>query len=185
MLVAVGCVAACFERLRRVHRAAAFDFDALSGALGRSVDALRLAELRDFLAAEGASWEGELVGEALEAPSADVRTALVNERLGDLASDLGWGERIPAVAARLSGLGALCILFFGLAIAISRGNKIAVADIVSIIGWGGAGVVGALATGREADRVASEIRRGVDGWVARVLDAASADPNPTDERQRN
>jgi hypothetical protein len=185
MLVALGCVVACFERLRRVHRAAAFDFAALSGALGRSVDAERLAELRDLLVAEGASWEGELVAEALDAKSASARTALVNERLGDLASDLGWGQRIPVVAARLSALGALCILFFALAIAIGRGNKIAVADIVSIIGWGGAGVVGALATGREADRVASEIRRGVDAWVARVLDAASAGGAKTETGQRN
>jgi hypothetical protein len=171
MFVAIGCVAACFERLRRVHRAAAFDFAALSGALGRSADAMRLAELRDLLVAEGSSWEGELVAEALDAESASARKALVNERLGDLASDLGWGQRIPVVAARLSAAGALCILFF--ALAIGRGGGVSLADIVSIIGWGGAGMVGALATGREADKVASEIRRGVDAWVARVLDAVA------------
>jgi hypothetical protein len=171
MLVALTCMAASFERLRRVHCAAAFDFATLSGALGRSADAARLAEMRDLLVSEGGKWEGELLSEALDANSADARTALVNERLGDVAADLGWGERIPVVAARLSAMGALCILFF--ALAFGGAGAVALADMVSIIAWGGAGVVGALATGREADRVASEIRRGVDTWVARVLDAAA------------
>src|SRR5438105_4965670 len=169
MLIAVACVAASFERLRRVHRAAPYDFAALSTALGRAADAARLGRMRDLLLAERSGWEGELVAEAVAARTAGERTALVNEHLGDVASDLGWGARIPPVAARLSAMGALCILFFGLAV----GGAISLADIVSILGWGGAGVVGALATGREADRVAAETRRNVDSWVARVLDAAT------------
>ena len=171
MLVAVTCVAASVERLRRVHRAAAFDFGALSAALGRSADAEHLEVLRELLVAEGASWEVELVSEAIEARSPAERTALVNETLGDVASDLGWGARIPSVAARLSGMSALCILFFVLAV---RGEGVvALADIVSIVGWGVAGVLGALAAGRQADKVAAHIRQGVDAWVARVLDAAT------------
>jgi hypothetical protein len=173
MLVALNCVAVSLERLRRVHRAAAFDLAALSTALGRTADAQRLSEMRDLLLAEGTNWEGELVADALSAKNEAERTALVNEHLGDVASDLGWGARIPVAAARMSAMAALCILFVSLALSIGGGAAPAVTDIVSIIGWGGAGVLGALATGREADRVASEIRRGVDTWVARVLDAAN------------
>jgi hypothetical protein len=168
MLVAVGCVAASLVRLRRVRAATAFDAAALSGALGRNADGARLAALRDVLLAEGSSWEGELVEAALSARNAAERAALVNERLGDVASDLGWGSRIPVDAARLSAMGALCILFVGLGM---RG-VVGLADIVSIIGWGGAGVLGALTAGREADRIAAEARRAVDTWVTRVLDAA-------------
>jgi len=40
-------------------------------------------------------------------------------------------------------------------------------------------VVGALATGREANRVAAEIRKAVDRWVARVLEAASVRDSPS------
>src|SRR5689334_16277705 len=103
MVVAVLCVAASFERLRRVHRASAFDFGALSGALGRNADALRLAELGQHLRAESATWEGELVADALDARNAEERTARLNERLGDVASDLAWGILIPRTAARVSG----------------------------------------------------------------------------------
>jgi hypothetical protein len=179
MLVALNCVAVSLERLRRVHRVAAFDLAALAGALGRGADARKLSEMRDLLMEEGAHWEGELVVEALEAKSAAERTALVNEVLGDVASDLAWGARIPVAAARMSAMAALCILFVGLALSMGGGAIPDATDIVSIIGWGGAGVVGALATGREADRVASEIRRGVDLWVTRVLDAAEAAPSNT------
>ncbi len=173
MLVALNCVAVSLERLRRVHRVAAFDLAAISSALGRSADAARLAELRDLLLAEGTTWEGELVAEALQAKTDAERTALVNERLGDVASDLGWGARIPVTAARMSAMAAFAILFVTLALSVGSGGVPAATDIVSIIGWGGVGVVGALAAGREADRVAAEIRRAVDLWVARVLDAVS------------
>jgi hypothetical protein len=175
MLIALNCVGVSLERLRRVHRAAAFDLAALSGALGRSPDVRRLLEMRDLLLAEGENWEGELVTEALEAKTAAQRTALVNERLGDLASDLAWGARIPIAAARMAAMAALCILFVSLALSIGGGRVPEATDIVAIIGWGGMGVIGALATGREADRVASDIRQGVDSWVARVLDAANVE----------
>jgi hypothetical protein len=172
MMVALVCMAASFERLRRVHRAGAFDFTGLSDALGRGASVARLSEMHDVLVTEGAGWEGDLVAAALEARNVAERTALVNERLGDVASELGWGSRIPVVAARLSAMGALFILFFALATG-KTGADLDFADIVAVLGWGAAGVVGALATGREADRVASDIRRGVDAWVTRVLDAAN------------
>jgi len=180
MLVAVACFAASLVRLRRVHGATAFDASALSGALGRNPDGARLVEMRDALLADGASWEGELVEAALSARNHAERTALVNERLGDVASGLGWGNRIPVAAARLSAMGALCILF----VALGMQGGVGLADIVSIIGWGGAGVLGALTAGREADRIAADVRRAVDTWVTRVLDAAEnkggseLDPGP-------
>src|SRR5689334_18301565 len=155
MLVVVACVAACFERLRRVHRAAAFDFGALSGALGRAADRARLAEMREGLFAEGASWEGELVDVALAAKNVADRNALVNEPLGDIGADLGWGKRIPRTGAWISWLTGLALVFY----ARTQG-ALEFADIVSIAGWAVAGVAGALFAGREADRLEKEVRRG-------------------------
>jgi len=176
MLVAIGCVVACFARLRRVHRAAAFDFVALSGALGRTADPPELAEMRDLLVAEGASWEGELLAAALETHNVADRTALVNEQLGDVGADLGWGKRIPRVGAWISWLTGLGLVFYG-----RTQGPLAFADIVSIAGWAGAGVVGALFAGREADRLETEVRRGIDMWVTRVLDAAKVEGRPAHE----
>lgn len=170
MAIAIACVSACFARLRRVHGAAKFDLGALSTALGREANAARLSEMRDILLAEGPGWEADLLQDVLAARDSVERTALVNERLGDVAANLGWGARIPAVAARISVMGPLFFVFFSLAL---RGRIGLLTDIVPIVGWGGAGVLGALATGREAERVASVIRRNVDVWVGRVLEAAT------------
>jgi hypothetical protein len=170
MLVALGCVAACFERLRRVHRAATFDFAALSSALGRAADRERLAQMRDGLVAEGATWEGDLVEAALAAKNVAERNALVNEPLGDVGADLGWGKRIPRAGAWISWLTGLGLVFY----ARTQG-PLALADIVSIAGWAVAGVIGALFAGREADRLETEVRRGIDMWVTRVLDAAKGE----------
>jgi hypothetical protein len=170
MVVAIACVAACVARLRRVHRAAAFDFAALSTALGRSADLGRLAEMRELLVAEGASWEGELVEAALSARDIGDRTALVNEHLGDVGADLGWGKRIPRAGAWISWLTGLGLVFF----ARTQG-PLDFADIVSIAAWAVVGVAGALFAGREADRLETEVRRGIDMWVARVLDAAKVE----------
>jgi hypothetical protein len=168
MIVAVACVAASFERLRRVHRAAAFDFAALTRALGRNADARRLTEMRDLLLAEGASWEGDLVGAALTAQNVADRTALVNEHLGDVGSDLGWGKRIPRVAAWISWLSALSVLFFARAT-----GPVVFTDIVPTAGWAAVGVLGALVAGRDADRLEKDVRLGIDAWVAVVLSAAN------------
>jgi hypothetical protein len=168
MLMAVACVAASFERLRRVHQVVDFDLALLVRALGRNASSPAVRQMRDALLAEGESWEGELLTCALDAASSVERTALFNERLGDVESRLAWGNRIPVVAARLSGMSALCVLFFSVA-----GGGVALADIVPVVAWGGGGVVASLASGRQADRVAAEMRRSIDAWVSRVLDAAS------------
>src|SRR5439155_7944084 len=146
-----------------------FDFAGLAAALGRGADVSRLSELRDLLVAEGASWEAELVEAVLSARSKADRTALVNEHLGDVASDLGWGKRIPRVSAWISWLTGLCIFFF----ARTRGPVLAT-DIVPVILWAMMGVVGALLAGKEASRLETDACRGIDSWVARVLDAAGA-----------
>lgn len=174
MLFALGSVAVSFARLRRVHRAVTFDLGALASALGRTGDIERLRRARELMEEqEGETWESELVRAALDAPSPDARTALVNEQLGDVDSELTWGNRIPAAAARLSALGPMSVLFF----CIAQGN-LQIGDVVPLLAWGGAGVVGSLAVGREADRSAGEMRKGIDAWVARVLDAAHTSVPP-------
>jgi hypothetical protein len=174
MIFALGAVAICLERLRRVHRAVTFDLDALAGALGRTGDAERLRLACELMVEEvGETWESEIVRAALDAKSPSARTALVNEQLGDVASALAWGNRIPIAAARLSAMGTMCVLFFSLA-----GGNMPMGDVMPLIAWGGAGVLGALSIGREADRCAGEMRRGIDAWVTRVLDAAHTSVPP-------
>jgi len=125
--------------------------------------------MRDVLIAEGATWEGELVGAALFARNVADRMALVNEPLSDVGSDLRWGKRIPRVAAWISWLSALCVLFFARAV-----GPVGFTDIVPMAGWALAGVLGAFAAGREADRLEAEVRREIDAWVAVVLSAANS-----------
>jgi hypothetical protein len=169
MIMAVGAVCTSFARLRRVRGAVSFDLPALTRALGRTADAGRLVELRDEMQHEGDSWESELIGVALETHDPDQRAALVNEVLGDVGSVLLWGSRIPVVAARVSALGPLCVVFFALST-----ESVGFADIVPVLAWAGVGVLGSLAVGREADRVAVEVRKNIDVWVARVLDGAAS-----------
>lgn len=174
MLFALGSMAVSFERLRRVHRAVTFDLGALARALGRTGDIERLRQARELMVEqEGETWESELVRAALDARSPAERTALVNEQLGDVESALAWGSRIPVAAARLSALGPMAILFFALA----KGGM-QMGDVMPIVAWGGAGVVGALAVGRQADHSAGEMRKGIDVWVTRVLDAAHTSVPP-------
>jgi hypothetical protein len=174
MLFALVSMAVSLERLRRVHRAVTFDLASLARALGRSGDIERLRETRDvMIEQEGETWESELVRAALETRSPQERTALVNEQLGDVESALAWGSRIPVAAARLSALGPMSVLFFALA----EGNAQMI-DVLPLVAWGGAGVVGALAVGREADHSAAELRKGIDAWVTRVLDAAHTSVPP-------
>jgi hypothetical protein len=174
MFFAVGSMAVSVERLRRVHRAVTFDLASLARALGRTGDIERLRQTRELMVEhEGETWESELVRAALDAQSPAERTALVNEQLGEVESALAWGNRIPVAAARLSALGPMSVLFFALA----EGNMQMI-DVLPVIAWGGAGVVGALAVGREADRSAGEMRKGIDAWVTRVLDAAHTSVPP-------
>jgi len=168
MIMAVGATFASLARLRKVRGAVSFDLPALTSGLGRAASRERLAEMRDAMQSETESWEGELLRLAIEAREPDQRAALVNEVLGDVGSDLQWGSRIPMVAARLSVVGPLAVLFFALAM-----QSAGLVDIVPVLAWGGVGVLAALAIGREADRVATETRTAVDAWVARVMDAAA------------
>jgi hypothetical protein len=168
MLFALVSMAVSLERLRRVHRVVTFDLAALARALGRSGDIERLRETRDvMIEQQGETWESELVRAVLDARCPEERTALVNEQLGDVESALAWGNRIPVAAARLSALGPMSVLFFALA----EGNAQMI-DVLPLLAWGGAGVIAALAVGREVDHSARELRKGIDAWVTRVLDAA-------------
>jgi hypothetical protein len=174
MIFAVGSVGVSLVRLRRVHGAVTFDLATLARALGRTGDIDRLRLTRELMIEqEGETWESELVRAALEARSPAERTALVNEQLGDVESALAWGSRIPVAAARLSALGPMSILFFALA-----EGSMQMADVVPLVAWAGAGVIGALFVGREADHSATETRKGVDAWVTRVLDAAHTSVPP-------
>jgi hypothetical protein len=174
MFFALGAVAVSLERLRRVHRAVTFDLGSLAGALGRMGDAQRLRRACELMVEQaGETWETEIVRAALDAQSPTARTALVNEQLGDVESALTWGNRIPLAAARLSAMGTMSVLFFTLA-----GGNMPLGDVMPLVAWGGAGVIGALAIGREADRWAGEMRRGIDAWVTRVLDAAHTSVPP-------
>ena len=169
MLFAAMAVGASIERLRRVRHATSFDLMALARGLGRHPRRARLVRMRELVEKEGESWEKEVLEAALEAKSDAERVARVDELLGDAGALLDWGAKIPLGAARLSALGSLAVLFFGLA-----EGDIRLVSILPSLAWGGVGVVGALAVGREADRAAVEIRKSVDTWIERVMAAAGA-----------
>jgi len=174
MLFALGAMAVSLERLRRVHRVVTFDLTSLARALGRTGDIELLRRIRELMVEqEGETWESEFLRAALDARSPAERTALVNEQLGDIESALAWGSRIPVAAARLSALGPMSVLFFALA-----NGSMQMLDVLPLVAWGGAGVIGALAVGREADQSAGEMRKGIDAWVTRVLDAAHTSVPP-------
>jgi hypothetical protein len=169
MLFAINAVGVSLERLRRVRLAVSFDLASLTKALGVRPRRSRLLGMRDLLEEQGPSWEQEVLDAALESQSEKERVARVDELLGDAGAALDWGARIPVGAARLSALGSLAVLFFGLA-----DGEVTLGYILPQVAWGGVGVIGALAAGREADRVSAEIRRAIDGWIERVLAAAGA-----------
>jgi hypothetical protein len=169
MLFAALAVGASVERLRRVRHAISFDLAALARSLGRQPRRVRLVRMRELVQKEGPSWEKEVLDAALEAESEAERVARIDELLGDASALLDWGTKIPAGAARLSALGTLAVLFFGFA----EGDMNLV-NILPQLAWGGVGVVGALALGREADRAAVEIRKSIDTWIERVMAAAGA-----------
>jgi hypothetical protein len=169
MLFAVLALGASVERLRRVRHATSFDLAVLARGLGRHPRRLRLVRMRELVEKEGESWEKAVLDAALEAKSDAERVARVDELLGDAGAVLDWGAKIPLGAARLSALGSLAVLFFGLAEGDTR-----LVNILPPLAWGGVGVVGALALGREADRAAVEIRKSIDKWIERVMAAAGA-----------
>jgi hypothetical protein len=169
MLIAVNAVAVSLERLRRVHRALAFDLGALAKALGVKPPRWRLLRMRTLIEQLGESWEKEVLDAAIDARNDKERVARVDELLGDAGAALDWGAGIPVGAARLSALAALTVLFAGLA-----GGEADLESIVPQLAWGGVGVLGAMAAGREADRAATEIRKAIDRWIERVLAAAGA-----------
>jgi len=174
MVFALGSITVSLERLRRVHRAVTFDLGSLARALGRTGDIERLRQTRALMVEqEGETWESELLRAALDARSPAERTALVNEQLADVETALAWGSRIPVAAARLSALGPMSVLFFALA----KGSMLVI-DVLPLVAWGGAGVIGALALGREADQNAGDMRKGIDAWVTRVLEAAHTSVPP-------
>jgi hypothetical protein len=167
MLFAINAMGVSFERLRRVYRAVSFDPAILAKSLGVRPRRSRLFRMRDLVEEDGESWEKEVLDAALESKTEAERVARVDELLGDAGAALDWGAQIPVGAARLSALGTLAVLFFGLA-----SGRVALVYILPQLAWGGVGVVVALAAGREADRAAAEIRRAIDTWIERVLDAA-------------
>jgi hypothetical protein len=167
MLFALVALGASGERLRRVRHAVFFDLAVLTKALGHGPRRAKLLRMRELVRREGASWEGEVLDAALDARSDAERVARVDELVGDAGAALDWGARIPVGAARLSALGSLAVLFFGLA-----HGEFGLVQILPPLAWGGTGVAGALAAGREADRIAAETRRMIDAWIERVLHAA-------------
>ena len=106
---------------------------------------------------------------AIETRDPDQRAALVNEVLGDVGLGPSMGRPDPDGRGAAVGRGAPR----GAVLLPRDADARALVDIVPVLAWGGAGVLGALAIGREADRVAPRPEAAVDAWVARVMDAAA------------
>ena len=167
MIFALLAWGASVARLHRVRGATTLDLPPLTNALGRTPQRARLVKLRDLVRAETAGWELEVLDAALDSRGEAERAARIDEILSDVAATLRWGSHIPAAAARLSALGSLAVLFFGIA-----RQSTGLGYILPPLAWGGVGVVGALVTRREADRIAGEARKSIDAWIERVLAGA-------------
>lgn len=154
-------------RLRRVAKALSVDPVELARIMGRGAGRRRVAEMARVLRDEGAIWEADLFEAALH-ESEEARVIAVNEALDDLASALNWGRELPASAAKISILGALCIICAKLA-----GGDLSARSMLEILAWGGAGAVASLSAGGEAKRMAAAVRKNVDMLVERALVAAT------------
>jgi hypothetical protein len=167
MAISLGAIAFSFERFRRVKSALRFDPALLRKELGREATAEGLRRTLELVEAAGPSWEAEFFGDLSRARDERECVAVTNEHLGDLASRLGWGARIPIGAARVSLAGSLAIAFFW--IAGGRGGWVSLSPLVLSAGLG---FFGSSWAGRRADRVADRLRRETDTLVAHALTAA-------------
>lgn len=166
MALVLATTYASLLRLRRVATALSTDVAVLAKALGRGADAETLGKTALVLREGGASWEAA-VFEAVLSETERARTAEVNELLGDLASELAWGEALPASSAKISVVGALCIVC-----GAAAGGHSSASSVLEVLVWGGVGMVVSLSAGGEAKRIAARLRRDVDLLVERALAAA-------------
>lgn len=164
--LALATTYASLLRLRRVATALSTDPGELAKVLGRGADTRKLRGMARALRDEGASWEADLFDAALN-KTERARTAEMNELLGDLASELAWGEALAATAAKISILGALAIVC-----AAAAGAHASAYGALEVLIWGAVGLVASLSAGGEAKGIAARLRADVDVLVERVLSAA-------------
>jgi hypothetical protein len=166
-LIALGAALASAMRLQRVGVLVRTDPAALARVIRRpSFRSPQVLCLSELAREAGAEREAELLGDIARMPDERSRAALVNEHLRDLARELGWGERIPLAAGRASLFGAFCLLFFDLA-----GRGAGFGSLVTILGWGGAGLLAARLLGARADRMARQYGEAVDEMITAAVAA--------------
>jgi hypothetical protein len=102
ILVALACVLASARRMWFAANPTALHPDDVVASLGRSPDRAALARLRELVAeVPNADWERDLL-DALSAPCADARAALVNEQLTELDLRMQRWARVPRVCASVA-----------------------------------------------------------------------------------
>lgn len=170
------CVAASVRRLWFVtHPTALHPDDVIALATGPTA----IANVRDRIAeVPEADWERDLV-EALGAPNADARIALVNEQLTELDLRIGRWERVPRVCASVATsvgimLGTL-VLRDGLANAPDlsgeggeRFVRAIVSDAISVAAWGMVGTAFCIAAHAQARRIGRDRLAAADRMVEKL-----------------
>lgn len=168
--VALTCVLASARRMWLASNPTALHPDDLVASLGRLPDRLSLERLRKILATKSdAGWERDLL-DALSAPCADVRVALVNEQLTELDLRMQRWARVPRVCASLATsigilLGTL-VLRNALAAAPDLSGDLGelfvrdvLGDAIAVVAFGVVGTsfcIGAHAQSRRMERVRLE-----------------------------
>lgn len=175
MTLGFASMYAGLAHLRRVATVLSVDPAAIATAIRRSGDRNRLEHLAAELRREGASWEADLL-DAMRVPGERARAAMVNEQLDDLSRQLRSGSDLPAKLGRISMTWALAFILISVA-----GGYFSPEILLMAAGWGGAGILVALAAGRESQRVVESVRKGVDTLLEHGLAvlAEVEDPSQT------
>jgi hypothetical protein len=166
-LLGLGCVLLSWSHVRRIGEANSDDLGALTIALKKTPEAERLHELGRR--ARPASWEHRLAGELLEAPTAAVKIAAVNDALAELDHTFRAGAGWPSGAIRIA-------LFGGMLLAVSA--WLLAKDLSFALGIAAIGAVSAGAcfeAERSARRRVTAQRRAVDDLVAAAVGRLVAD----------
>jgi len=184
VIVALACVAASTRRLWLAAHPTALHPDDVVASLGRNPGRASLARLRAATRDEpSADWERDLL-DALAAPSAEARIALVNEQLTELDSRIHRWSRVPRVCASIATsagilLGTL-VLRHGLANAPDLTGELGelfvrqiLNDAISVASFGIVGTAFCIAAHAHARRMTRQRIEATDRMIEQLEAAAT------------
>lgn len=178
-LVAFACAAASARRMWLASHATAWHPDAVLAAIGPRPDGDAVARLAEAAKADArADWERDFFA-ALATPDAAVRTALVNEQLGELDYRIQRWASVPRICARITTsfafLLAALVLRNGLASATDFSEptmRALVGDGLTVVFMGFVGTSFCIAANHKARAAARARLEAADALVERLEGAS-------------